>query len=346
MSRPTYTINMDKSSWLATVHHNGKRYRRRFPAKRAAATWAEHTVTNIVLDGTDQFCGHMKPLIEKALTKHYKGMKSYKSFVSVAQLVVDKCGDMRIDAMTPPVLERLSDDWVNEGLSNATVNRRLSFIKTCLTLAVRWGYLDRAPEFNWKREGSSQRRKAIPRDHLKMIVDHFVSIDEATMARMVVFMVSTGLRLNEACDVTFAHLDRDADRVTVTSGKHNNSPSGTIPYGPEVRRLVGIQAHTANPSGAPGCNLADVPLFHDMPYHRFRYLWRKMQAVTGFTYVPHSLRHTFCTRLVEAGIPLATVKTLARHRSMHTTMRYVHGSPDMDADVRQVMTRAVTWGTP
>lgn len=42
----------------------------------------------------------------------------------------------------------------------------------------------------------------------------------------------------------------------------------------------------------------------------------------------HDLRHTFASRLVQAGVPIATVKEVMRHESIHTTMRYAHLAPE------------------
>jgi integrase len=42
----------------------------------------------------------------------------------------------------------------------------------------------------------------------------------------------------------------------------------------------------------------------------------------------HDLRHTFCSRLVGAGVPLLEVQQLAGHKSYSTTLRYAHLSPD------------------
>ena len=42
----------------------------------------------------------------------------------------------------------------------------------------------------------------------------------------------------------------------------------------------------------------------------------------------HDLRHTFCSRLVAAGVPLLEVQQLAGHKSYSTTLRYAHLSPD------------------
>ena len=42
---------------------------------------------------------------------------------------------------------------------------------------------------------------------------------------------------------------------------------------------------------------------------------------------PHSLRHTFASRLVQAGVPLRTVCDLCRHGDIRTTMIYAHLAP-------------------
>ncbi|MHB8422410.1 MAG: tyrosine-type recombinase/integrase [Leptospirales bacterium] len=38
----------------------------------------------------------------------------------------------------------------------------------------------------------------------------------------------------------------------------------------------------------------------------------------------HTLRHIFCSRLVQAGIPLTTVQKLAGHKDYSTTLIYAH----------------------
>jgi site-specific recombinase XerD len=42
----------------------------------------------------------------------------------------------------------------------------------------------------------------------------------------------------------------------------------------------------------------------------------------------HDNRHTFCSRLVLAGVDIRTVAALAGHATIQMTMRYAHLSPD------------------
>jgi integrase len=42
----------------------------------------------------------------------------------------------------------------------------------------------------------------------------------------------------------------------------------------------------------------------------------------------HDLRHTFATRLVQAGVDLYVVKELLGHKTITMTMRYVHHYPE------------------
>jgi integrase len=56
----------------------------------------------------------------------------------------------------------------------------------------------------------------------------------------------------------------------------------------------------------------------------FTVAWRQA-AITHFTF--HDLRHTFGTRLADAGVDVVKIKELMGHASIVTTLRYIH-APD------------------
>ncbi len=50
---------------------------------------------------------------------------------------------------------------------------------------------------------------------------------------------------------------------------------------------------------------------------------------------PHVLRHTFCSHQAMRGAPARAIQELAGHRSLRTTMRYMHLSPAaLDSAIR------------
>jgi integrase len=48
----------------------------------------------------------------------------------------------------------------------------------------------------------------------------------------------------------------------------------------------------------------------------------------------HCLRHTFCTEMAKAGVPVHVIKRLAGHESIETTLKYMHATErDLDQAV-------------
>jgi site-specific recombinase XerD len=52
---------------------------------------------------------------------------------------------------------------------------------------------------------------------------------------------------------------------------------------------------------------------------------------------PHSLRHTFATELLEAGVNLLTIQQILGHTSVRTTILYTHVRRDHLQQVSQVL---------
>lgn len=57
-------------------------------------------------------------------------------------------------------------------------------------------------------------------------------------------------------------------------------------------------------------------------FERVKYYLKKARIFKKIS--PHRLRHSFATKMIKDGVGLATLKELLGHRSLQSTMRYVH----------------------
>src|SRR5215469_17093315 len=69
---------------------------------------------------------------------------------------------------------------------------------------------------------------------------------------------------------------------------------------------------------------------HPMLNTSLAHLHAKVRRTLGLPteFVLHSLRHTFCTRLGEAGTEAFLIQRLAGHHSVTVSERYVHPTPE------------------
>ncbi len=137
-------------------------------------------------------------------------------------------------------------------------------------------------------------------------------------------LVLTGLRRGELLGLPREDVDLRRGILRVRSGKGDKQRH--VPLSSRAAALLRehLASHTS-PWVFPSRS-GDSPMNADNWYHR---VWRPALRRAGLRDLRiHDLRHTFCSRLVERGVPLETVARLAGHESLQTTRRYAHLSPD------------------
>ena len=142
---------------------------------------------------------------------------------------------------------------------------------------------------------------------------------------IVKLLLNTGLRVSELCDLTWSDIkitDRKGS-LTVRSGKGNQRRE--VPLNKDARSALLLIGYEQNA-------LAHLRVFMGqrgpMTPRGVESMLKKYVQHTDLEDVsPHSLRHTFCKNLVDAGVGLEKVAALAGHENLETTRRYCTPSP-------------------
>lgn len=134
-------------------------------------------------------------------------------------------------------------------------------------------------------------------------------------------LYSAGLRLNEAARLRIPDIDSQRMQLRVACGK--GAKERRVPLSPRLLRELREYWKKYRPPQYlfPG-RTSDVPLAPTTIQKVCKAAAAKAGLERNIT--PHTMRHSFATHLLEAGVDLLTIGRLLGHRSFSTTMKYLH----------------------
>lgn len=140
---------------------------------------------------------------------------------------------------------------------------------------------------------------------------------------MVTLMYSSGLRIGEVCRLRYQDVDRKNLRLHITCTK-NRSDRYAILSKSALNLLTQYWFNCGRPKGYlfPKQRGEDKPidtffLSRHIHAHEDRLGWERRLTC-------HSFRHAFGTHLYENGTDLLTIKELMGHKSLSSTIIYIH----------------------
>ena len=220
------------------------------------------------------------------------------------------------------------------GFKPATVNRRLASLSRYCAWARAQGLLQSNPTEEIK--GVRQVKpapKALGTVELRRLLREVHKRGIPRDIALVELLANTGLRVGEAAQLTQADFELSArkGKVTVRSGK--GAKYRQVPLNTDARKALenylAVRPQTETPAFFVGQR--DNGLTPSA-------IWRVVKQYgqrAGLEISPHTLRHTFGTRLVRGKtVELVTVAAMMGHESLDTTAIYTRPSEeDMAAAV-------------
>lgn len=235
-----------------------------------------------------------------------------------------RLGNRALASLKTNELERIQVSLKEEGrLAQSTINRYYAFLKHALNIAVRDGLIKENPVRNVQFFKEPKGRTI------------FLSeADEAKLREVfppefwpyVEFAIHTGMRQSEQFNLRWEHIDFGSKVLTIPLSKsgetrHVQLNGKAISILKELKSRQVLLSPWVFPSPVNPTKPRDGNAF----YKKVFIPAAQKAGLDGVVW--HTLRHTFCSRLVQAGIPLTTVQKLAGHKDYSTTLIYAHLSP-------------------
>ena len=241
-------------------------------------------------------------------------------------------GDYRITEISPRLISEFKQMRKSKGKKPATINRQLTVMRRIYNIAVR--------EWEWTDSNPLTR---VPSERVNNARDRWLYLEEEQklleaipewLREIVIFALNTGMRRGEILSLT--HRGVNLKRRTIMVFQSKNGERRTIPLNKAAMAILRGRIRSVKTDH----------VFYTMnhtPHHpnnvgRDFKRYVETAGIKDFRF--HDLRHTFATRLVQAGVDLYMVSKLLGHKDIRKTQRYSHHYPESLRDGVEVLDRA------
>ncbi|MBS2031763.1 MAG: tyrosine-type recombinase/integrase [Deltaproteobacteria bacterium] len=236
-------------------------------------------------------------------------------------------GDKRLDQFDELDIQRIKAEMKER--NSKTVNNVLCVLNGTLKLAVKLKEISALPVHIELLKVELRDMDFYEFGQYTDLVEAAGKIDRRTVA-MVLLGGDAGLRLGEILALEWTDVDFKRRQLRIQRGEWRGKVS--LPKGGRGRKIPMTKALTAaledlrhlrgprvfyRDDGTP---MSQQTLKSWMAQAQRR---ANLEVTAGL----HILRHTFCSHLAMRAVAPVTIKELAGHKSLSTTMRYMHLSP-------------------
>jgi len=250
-------------------------------------------------------------------------LKSARVFLNVFQRYVNI--DIKVSDFDQRALHRYREVRLREGKKDSSIREHM------LILSSAWGRVNdkiyNIPELSLPRFAMQKQKtdylSEVDEDRLLGYLlnrkPHAAGTGDwrYEMHDVVVMLLDTGARYNEIARLEWKAVDLGRKTIELWRGK--TKTASFVYMTDRVHRVLQRRAEN---------KLHEQWVFTNWERtshrtHNTTYLNQTMRAA-GVPYTVHTLRHTFATKMLKAGMTLNDVRVLLGHSSIQTTLRYGH----------------------
>lgn len=277
--------------------------------------------------------------VGQLLEKHQKDRMRSKSEgtlfrdVTLLMHLNEYFGDHTLAEVTPDLCNEYRQKRYEQGRAIATVNRELGLLRNAFNSAIRvykWCRFNPVSEIKLDKENNTIDRW-LTFEEERCLMESL----EGRYRDIVILALNTGLRQMELLSLKWPQIDLFRKTLMVIISK--NGDRRTIPLNRTALELLMSKNKVRHISNFVFPSHAGTMIDKAKLKVAFGKALRKA-GIEKFRF--HDLRHTFATRLAQAGVDLYKISKLLGHRDISTTQRYAHHYPESLRSSVEILDRA------
>lgn len=255
---------------------------------------------------SSSFCAlNLSSAIDKAYQERWKDQKSGRDSKRKAYYLLDYLPDKELHLITDEDVLELRDKLL-EKHKPATVADYLTYLRTILSMARdKWHVISSLPYFPVIKVRNRRLRTISREEEASLLL-----AADPVMRDLLIVLLDTGSRLGEGLTLKASEINLSTSMAHIWESKSGSPRS--VPVTDRVKEVFARREK------------------FNLTISQAEKRWSAVKRKAGIldpTLVLHSARHTYASRLVEAGVDLYRVKQLLGHHSITQTERYAHLSP-------------------
>jgi integrase len=193
-------------------------------------------------------------------------------------------------------------------------------MKHSLNLAIDWDMLQinpavRVPLFH----EDNKMENYLDDDELERLLDVLRTDENRTVCLIMLFLLSTGARLNEALSAKWVNVDGERRVWRIMASNSKSKRVRSVPLNDSALDIL-KQLDTQNDFEHLFINRQTGE-----PYTTISKVWGRLRKKAGLPHIRiHDLRHSYASFLVNSGRTLYEVQQILGHSTPDVTQRYSH----------------------
>ena len=223
----------------------------------------------------------------------------------------------QLESINRAMVDRLTDARLDEGVSNATVNRMLEVVRVILRrCANQWEWIDRAPQVRMLKE-AKRRVRFLRREEAQSLLSELPE----HLSEMVAFSLATGLRKANVTGMQWTQVDLERRMAWIHPDQAKARRAIPVPLNEEavsiIRRQEGkSRTHVFSYMGKPITQVNTKAWYAALI----------RAGILDFRW--HDLRHTWASWHVQNGTPIYILQQMGGWESPEMVQRYAHLSAE------------------